>query len=218
MALQAINQTTQTAAGSAVAAGKGMGRDDFLKLLIAQLQNQDPLKPLDNQEFAAQLATFNSLDQLIGINQKLDGMQNQQNLMGQLGAVSLIGKQIVADGNQIQLTAGTQASINYALDAGAARVLIKITDAQGNLVRILDAGSQGAGEQSALWDGRDGTGRALSAGTYSIQVTALDAAGKTVGATTRTRGVVTGVSLNGGELLLEIGAIKIPLSAVKGIL
>jgi flagellar basal-body rod modification protein FlgD len=218
MAIEAINQTTQTGAAGQLGAGKGMGRDDFLKLLIAQLQNQDPLHPLDNQEFAAQLATFNSLDQLIGINQKLDGMQSQQQMLGQLSAASMIGKQIVADGNQVYLAQGAQATIPYALDAAAARVVIGITDGQGNLVRTLAAGNQQAGEQTALWDGKDATGKTLPAGAYSIQVNALDAAGKRIGATTRTRGIVTGIDLNGGDLLLEIGAVKVPLSAVKGIL
>jgi flagellar basal-body rod modification protein FlgD len=69
-----------------------------------------------------------------------------------------------------------------------------------------------------VWDGKDATGNALPAGAYSIEVTAFDAAGKSVAASTRTRGVVTGVSLAGGEMLLEIGGIKIQLSAVRGIL
>ncbi len=219
MAIDAVNQTaqTQTGAASPLGAGKGMGRDDFLKLLIAQLQNQDPLHPLDNQEFAAQLATFNSLDQLIGINQKLDGMQGQQQALGQLGAASLIGKQIVADGNKVYLAQGAPAVIGYALDGAAARVGVNIIDGQGNLVRTLVSGSQAAGEQTVSWDGKDATGKTLPAGAYTIEVAALDAAGKRVGASARTRGVVTGVTLGGGDVMLEIGAVKIPLSAVKGI-
>src|SRR5690349_14870224 len=118
MAIQAVSQTATQGVGGAI--GKSMGRDDFLKLLIAQLQNQDPLKPLDNQEFATQLATFNSLDQLIGINQKLDSLAQQQQLVGQLGAASLIGKEIIADGNQVTLAAGQSAAIGYAVDAAAA--------------------------------------------------------------------------------------------------
>jgi flagellar basal-body rod modification protein FlgD len=218
MAIEAVNPTTQTGAAGPVGAGKGMGRDEFLKLLIAQLQNQDPLHPLDNQEFAAQLATFNSLDQLIGINQKLDGMQSQQQMLGQLGAASMIGKEIIADGNQTYLTQAGQATISYSLDAAAARVTINIKDGQGKVVRTFVSGNQSAGAQTVLWDGRDTTGKALPAGAYSVEVGALDAAGKRVGATTRTRGVVTGIDLNGGDLQLEIGAVKIPLSAVKGIL
>jgi flagellar basal-body rod modification protein FlgD len=217
MAIQAINQTTaQTASGSI--GGTSMGRDDFLKLLIAQLQNQDPLKPLDNQEFAAQLATFNSLDQLIGINQKLDGLEGQQRQVGQLGAAALIGKEIVADGNQVALDAGQPATIGYSLNSSATRVAITISDAAGKIVRTLDLGSRAAGDQSVVWDGRDSTGKTLPAGVYSVQVNAFDVAGNKIGASGQTRGVVTGVGLSGSDVVLEIGALKIPLSAVKGVL
>ncbi|MGH7765909.1 MAG: flagellar hook assembly protein FlgD [Candidatus Binatia bacterium] len=218
MAVQPVSQGAIPGAAGSVGPNQGMGRDDFLKLLIAQLQHQDPLHPLDNQEFAAQLATFNSLDQLIGINQKLDGVQLQQQFLGQLGAVSLIGKEIIAEGNQIVLASGAQPTISYSLGAAAARVVIDIKDDKGNTVRTIQTGSQGAGDQTAVWDGKDATGNALPAGTYSIEVTAFDAAGKSVAASTRTRGVVTGVSLAGGEMLLEIGGLKIPLGAVRGIL
>ncbi|HEX9443632.1 MAG TPA: flagellar hook capping FlgD N-terminal domain-containing protein [Candidatus Binatia bacterium] len=216
MAISAVNQAQQS--GGTQPAGKSMGRDDFLKLLVAQLQNQDPLKPLDNQEFAAQLATFNSLDQLIGINQKLDDLQSQQQLAGQLGAVSLIGKEIVAEGNQVALAPGAPAPVNFALSGAAARVTVTIADAAGKIVRTLDLGGQDAGERSVLWDGKDGAGKALPAGVYSIQASALDAAGNRVGATSRTRGIVTGLSLEGGVLMLQVGALTVPLAAVKGVL
>jgi flagellar basal-body rod modification protein FlgD len=216
MAIQAVSQTATQGVGGAI--GKSMGRDDFLKLLIAQLQNQDPLKPLDNQEFATQLATFNSLDQLIGINQKLDSLAQQQQLVGQLGAASLIGKEIVADGNQVTLAAGQPAAIGYAVDAAAARVTLTITDATGKTVRTLDIGNVGAGEQSVVWDGKDATGKALPAGVYSVAVSAFDVAGNKIGASTRTHGVVTGVALSGDQVMLEIGAMQVPLSAVKGVL
>lgn len=217
MAIQAVNQTTPQTVGGAIG-GKSMGRDDFLKLLIAQLQNQDPLKPLDNQEFAAQLATFNSLDQLIGINQKLDGLEEQQRLVGQLGAAALIGKEIVADGNQVALAAGQPATIGYSLNSSAARVALTISDGAGKIVRTIDLGSRAAGDQSVVWDGRDGTGKTLPAGVYSVQVNAFDVAGNKIGASGQTRGVVTGVGLSGSDVVLEVGALKIPLSAVKGVL
>ena len=216
MAIQAVNQTATQGVGGVI--GKSMGRDDFLKLLIAQLQNQDPLKPLDNQEFAAQLATFNSLDQLIGINQKLDSLAQQQQLVGQLGAASLIGKEIVADGNQVSLAAGQPAAVSYAVEAAAARVSLTISDGSGKIVRTIDVGNVGAGEQSVVWDGKDAAGKSLPAGVYSVAVSAFDVAGNKIATSTRTHGVVTGVALSGDQVMLEIGAIQVPLSAVKGVL
>src|SRR5690349_16146184 len=98
---------------------KGLSQDDFLKLLLTQLQAQDPLKPLDNQEFASQLATFNSLDQLININKKLDTFQNQQTQLSQLEATALIGKEVSAKGDSVNLEAGQSPELHYTLDANA---------------------------------------------------------------------------------------------------
>lgn len=217
MAVQPIQQAPTQDEKKRVAPGNGMTRDDFLKLLITQLQNQDPLKPLDNQEFAAQLAAFNSLDQLIGINEKLDTMQAKQLLLNQVGTASLMGKEIVASGNKVSYRTGAETRIGYTLNADAARVVVNITDSKGEMVRSLEAGSRRAGEQTTVWDGRDSTGRVLADGVYSFEVNAFDGSGKKISVITKVQGVVTGVSLVGSEPLLEIGEIKIPLSAVISI-
>src|ERR1043166_6613177 len=90
-------------------------KDGFLKLLIAQLQNQDPLQPMDNQQFAVQLATFNSLEQLMDINKQLTALQTAQGQATQFNAASLIGKQINAEGNKIAVENGAPAKLNYHL-------------------------------------------------------------------------------------------------------
>ncbi len=192
-------------------------QDDFLKLLIAQLQNQDPLNPMDNQQFAAQLATFNSLGQLISINEKLGGMQNAQAAAEQFNAASLIGKEIASGGNTVSLASGGTAKIGYQLGANASRVVIGIHGAGGKLVRQIEAGAQSAGEKSAVWDGRDSSGRQLAAGLYNFDVSAFDANGKAVAASARMKGVVTGVKFDGSEPVLQIGDVDVPLSSVTGV-
>ena len=214
MAIQAVNQAVFQQEKNGAISGNGMTREDFLKLLIAQLQNQDPLKPLDNQEFATQLATFNSLDQLIGINEKLDTLQTKQLLLSQLGATSLIGKEVIAQGNKVSLNAGSETLVRYNLSVDAARVVVNLTDSNGNLVRALELGSQGAGEQTAVWDNKDSAGRTLTSGVYSFEVNAFDRSGKKIGVATRMQGVVTGLSLAGREPLLQIGGLEVPVSAV----
>jgi flagellar basal-body rod modification protein FlgD len=193
---------------------KGLSQDDFLKLLLTQLQAQDPLKPLDNQEFAAQLATFNSLDQLIGINKKLEATQGQQLQLSQLEATTLIGKEVSAKGNNVSLSEGKAATLHYALDANAGRVVVNIKDNTGNLVRALEVGSQKAGKQSVIWDGKDTAGKPLGSGTYTFEVKALDESGNKVGTSTFIRGLVTGVDMAGSEPQLEVGGVEIPVSAV----
>jgi len=192
-------------------------QDDFLKLLIAQLQNQDPLNPMDNQEFAAQLATFNSLGQLISINDKLGGMQNAQAAAEQFNAASLIGKEITSAGSTMSLASGGTAKMGYQLGANASRVVIGIHDGAGKLVRQIEAGAQSAGEKSLTWDGRDSSGRPLAAGLYNFEVSAFDARGKAVAAGTRMKGVVTGVHFESGEPVLQIGDIDVPLSSVTNV-
>jgi len=99
MAIQSINGAAAAAQTAPAKAGGQVSRDDFMKLLIAQLQNQDPLSPMDNQEFAVQLAQFNSLEQLIGLNEKLDSLTSQQGLASQFNSAALLGKQVAGRGN-----------------------------------------------------------------------------------------------------------------------
>ena len=183
--------TTQTPPSQTV------DKNGFLKLLIAQLQNQDPLQPMDNQQFAVQLATFNSLEQLMDINKQLTALQTTQGQSTQFNAASLIGKQINAEGNNIAVESSAPAKLNYQLSANAANVTLKIQDSNGTLIRQLETGAQGAGDQTFTWDGQDATGRAVSDGIYTFQVNAVNANGKQIGASSRISGTVKGVNLAG---------------------
>jgi len=217
VAIQGIQSTTPQPAAQNLLTEKTVTQDDFLKLLIAQLQNQDPLHPMDNQEFAAQLATFNSLGQLISINEKLGGLQNSQTAAGQFNAASLIGKEISTDANRVSLPSGSSAKIGYQLGSNASRVSVSIHDNAGVLVRQIEAGAQSAGERSVVWDGKDAAGRQLAGGSYSFEINALDVNGKKVAATGRLHGVVTGVKFKGSEPILEVGELEVPLSSVTSV-
>jgi flagellar basal-body rod modification protein FlgD len=215
LAIQSVNSTpTQATAGQALSQ-QTVTQDDFLKLLIAQLQNQDPLSPMDNQQFAVQLATFNSLGQLISINNELANLQTSQGATNQFNAASLIGKEIASNGNTLSLQTGNPAAINYQLGANASKVVVNIQDSSGALVRQMIVGAQNAGNQSVLWDGKDASGNAAPAGLYNFEVNAFDINGKQVQASGYIKGTVTGVRLDGSEPVLEVGALQVPLSAVS---
>jgi flagellar basal-body rod modification protein FlgD len=218
MAVQSIHQTTaaQSTTKSALTE-KTVTQDEFLKLLIAQLQNQDPLQPMDNQEFAAQLATFNSLGQLIDINQKLGTLQNAQASANQFSATAMIGKDITTESNSLNLPADGSAKVAYQLGGNAARVTVNVYNGAGELVRQVDAGAQSAGERNIEWNGKDNAGRRLTSGQYHFEINALDVNGRKVAATGRLQGVVTGVKLNGSEPILEVGGLEVPLSSVIGV-
>ncbi|HEY7164389.1 MAG TPA: FlgD immunoglobulin-like domain containing protein [Candidatus Binatia bacterium] len=192
-------------------------KNGFLKLLIAQLQNQDPLQPMDNQQFAVQLATFNSLEQLMDIDKQLTALQVTQGQANQFNAASLIGKQVEADGNSITLASGGSTNFGYRLSSDAASVTVKIQDSSGNLVRQLQLGPQPAGDQTITWDGKDATGRVAAAGTYSFQVTASDATGNQIAAASHISGTVNAVNFGGSEPVLDLGTVQIPLSGVTAI-
>jgi flagellar basal-body rod modification protein FlgD len=217
MAIQSINGAAPAAQATDAKAGGQITREDFMKLLIAQLQNQDPLSPLDNQEFAVQLAQFNSLEQLVGLNEKLDSLASQQGLVSQFSSAALIGKQVVGKGNEINLGTSGNPNLHYHLQADAAKVMVKVLNSTGAVVRQIDAGSQNAGAQSAIWDGKNSLGQSLPAGVYSFEVSAQDGAGNLLPVTKQVRGVVTGINLEGPEPILEIGQLRIPLSAVSAI-
>jgi flagellar basal-body rod modification protein FlgD len=217
MAIQSVNGVAPTTQAADLQAGGQITRDDFMKLLIAQLQNQDPLKPMDNQEFAVQLATFNSLEQLIGVNEKLDSLVGKQGLSGQLNSAALIGKEVAGNGNQVNLGASGDTGLHYELAGNAAKVTVQVLNDSGAVVRQIDAGSQAAGAQSSTWDGTNSLGQRLPPGVYSFAVSASDGAGNAVPVTTQVGGVVTGVNLTGSEPVLEIGQLRISLSAVTNV-
>jgi flagellar basal-body rod modification protein FlgD len=214
MAVQNVNAAAAASTATNPLKNQVASQDDFLKLLITQLQNQDPLQPMDNQEFAAQLATFNSLGQLIEINEKLGAVNSGQGSMNQYNAASLIGKQITSAGNQVGVSAGAASNIGYQLGANATKVEVTVFDANGEIVRRLDAGARGAGEQSLVWDGKDSTGKSVRPGVYGFDINAVDVNGKKIAASGKLQGLVTGVRLDGTEPVLEVNGVDVPLSSV----
>jgi flagellar basal-body rod modification protein FlgD len=150
------------------------------------------------------LATFNSLEQLIGVNERLETLQNKLFQSNQFSATALIGKQITTDGNQIGLAQGEGGAIRYQLSTDAARVAVNIYDTQGGLVRTVELGHQKSGDQSIQWDGKDNAGKEAPSGIYRFEINASDALGKKVAAAGRIQGIVSGVGLNGSEPILAI--------------
>ncbi len=155
-----------------------MGKDDFLRMLVTQLNNQDPLNPMDGQEFAAQLAQFSSLEQLSQINDNLDLSLQSDLLLSQSiannMAVGLIGREVLALGNSLN---GTESEIHFQLSREATAVTVEIRDTENNLVRTLEGSSLESGIQTFDWDQRNQEGVRVSEGEYTFTVTATDTGG-----------------------------------------
>ena len=175
-----------------------MGKDDFLKMLIAQLKNQDPLNPLDGTNFAAQLAQFSSLEQLQNMNTQLSALTSSLSSTSNSQLVGLIGNAVVANGNSITVT-GATTQLAYNLSQNARQGTIKINDSQGNLVQTLSFGSQQAGSNTTSWNTSS-----VKPGTYTFTVSALDSKGNPVTASTMTTGLVTGVTFQNGVPYLSV--------------
>ena len=197
-------------------AGTSLGKDDFLKLMIAQLKSQDPLNPMDSTGFTAQLAQFSSLEQLTNINTQLTNMTGSQSSLQNTMSTDLIGKHVKANGNAVTLNG--QADLYYSLAANASKVTVTVSDANGAIVKQQDVTGQNAGEQDFVWDGKDNNGAMLPSGRYTFTVAAVDGAGNALNASTLVHGTVTSVSFAGNTTYLTIdGTSKVQLGDVQEI-
>lgn len=207
--IDTIDATAGNAPSSAPV--KILGKDDFLNMLIAQLQHQDPLNPADSTEFTAQLAQFSSLEQLSNIHESLENMEQFQASLTHTQAVSYIGKEITATGNGLLLEDGQPATCRFELDANAAMSAVSIYDATGGFVNSFETGPLGAGRQSAAWNGLDFNGNPMPPGVYEFEIQAIDNANQNVSVTPLMSAPVTGISLkdNTAHLITALGTVSI---------
>ncbi len=215
--------TTAVAAGNSVTdrLNSSRGRladseETFLRLLTTQLKNQDPLSPLDSNEFTAQIVQMTGVEQQLMTNDLL-AMLVGMNDGGLSGSVNLIGKTVTAETANAALAEG-KASWTYEIDRNAASVKYEVLNSQGSSVWSRTDASVAGGEHSLDWDGRTTSGQQLpDGGTYTLRVTATGAGGETINSSIRTTGVATGVQTVGGQTVVSIGKLKIPVSSVIGV-
>jgi len=184
--------------------GDTLGRDQFLTLLVAQLQNQDPLNPLESQDFTAQMAQFSSLEQLFDVNESLMNIQAGIQASQKENALDYVGMEVKAAGNTLYKDSENMDQGSYYIENGAS-VEITIYDSNGLQVRRIDAGFQDAGEHDLDWDGRDEDGNVMEDGIYTYEVSGIDDDGYEVYSTTYSKGEVTGVSSQYGQTYLIVG-------------
>jgi flagellar basal-body rod modification protein FlgD len=190
-----------------------LGRDAFMKLLVNQLANQDPLEPLTDHEFVAQLATFSSLEQLENMSETMQASLLMNQSVNNTLATTLIGKRVLAEGSTVQL--GEEGDIDFQLElATEADVVILVRDSEGDLVRRLDLGHRQAGDNTVEWDGRDESGDRSEAGQYDLEVLATGTAGEDVAHSLKIRALVEGVRFIDGSGFLMVGETTLPLASV----
>ena len=194
-------------------AAQEMDRDAFIKMFLAQMQNQDPLNPMDGSEFAAQLAQFSSLEQLYNVNESLETLTTAQDTQARYEALSLIGKDIMAEGSRIALKSEGMARGAFDLDQSA-ECTVTITDGRGIPVRSLSLGTLEAGSHDFTWNGETAAGDEMPEGGYRFEITAVTPIGQSAEATPRILGTVDRVRIDGDTSTLYIGDLAVDLGSV----
>lgn len=214
MTITSVSEVHSQASPTTSANETVLGKDDFLTLLVAQLQHQDPLNPSDSTEFTAQLAQFSSLEQLQNINGTLENFAVYQSTANNIQSSNFIGKTVTASGDTFSVANGTAAPLSIELDENCQTVYIQIYDAYGGYVTDIEAGSLDAGMHDIDWDGADQYGVPVNDGRYSFSVMAVDADGNSVSTTSYITGRVTGIDYQSGETMLLIGDQEVSIASL----
>ena len=186
-------------------------KDQFLKLLVAQLQHQDPLSPQDGSDFVAQLAQFSSLEQATETNQRLSELADAQAGNQRAALTDLVGRTVTASADSIQLdpSAGNMPNLRVHFEGATSGADVVIKDSAGNEVRHIHMGAHGAGDAALAWDGKGDQGQPLPPGQFTIEVTAKGAGGGSVNAQAQITGRVSSVRFANGGTTFSIGSAVI---------
>lgn len=187
--------------------------DDFLTLLTTQLQNQDPLSPMDTTEFTNQLVMFADVEQSINQSGLLEDLISVNGENQASAAVSYIGQQIEVDHNEVNYT-GSPVNLGYNLPEDADQATMEIYDSNGELMRIIAGVEKSAGSHTVEWDGNDQFGNPVAEGAYSFQLGASNIDDQPIEATYMSQGLVTGIEYNSGETTLMMGNVGVKLEKV----
>jgi len=206
--------TTGATASSASLGNIAGNFDTFLTLLTTQLQHQDPLSPLDTNQFTQQLVQFASVEQQINMNTQLTSLISLQQTAQSTAALNFVGQTVTVDGNTAQLASG-QASWTFS-STKPADATITITNATGQTVYSTSQAVQ-SGAQTFNWNGRDASGNTLPDGAYTMSITAVDSSGQNVAISTQVQGVVDSVDLSQNPPVLSVGGQNFTISQIKKI-
>jgi len=222
MPLQLTNVSNTNPLKPAVAAPqKNIGsKDVFLKLLVAQMKNQNPEKPQDPTKMSSQLAQFNMVEQQMSTNKLLKDMAALQGSNQSSGATGLTAASGSYLGHNVTVNQSTipfngipiSFSTNLAMDAASTQVLVR--DASGQVVRTINAGAMAKGIQNFSWDGLNDSGTKMAAGNYSFEISALDYQGQNIQANVQRSGLVDAVRMAQSGVQLMVGGSAVDVASV----
>lgn len=186
--------------------------NNFLLLLTKQLQNQDPLDPLDTAQFTEQLVSFSAVEQQINSNKSLEKLISLQSATNAFGAVGFLGNKVAIDSNRISLK-DSKASFQYEIDRNASGAMLRIVDARGNTVLVQEA-NKALGTYKVDWNGKDVFGNQLPDGEYQVSVSYQDQQGEVYSSKITSFGIVDSTEMKDGEVELFIGSVGFPIDKI----
>ena len=191
--------------------------DTFLQLLTTQLQNQDPLSPMDTTQFTQQLVEFASVEQQIDMNTNMQTLISDQQTTQATSALQLVGSTVTLSGSAATLSNATSSPATWSLTTTSpATANITITSAAGTTA-YTGTVALNAGKQSYSWSGQGNNGQTWPDGTYTIAIKATGANGQTVSVSTQTQGTVSGVNLSQNPITLVVSGQNVPVSSITSI-
>ncbi len=212
-----VNQTSQSDVKTSLNQKSTMGKDDFLKLLVVQMKNQDPMNPMKNTEFAAQLAQFSSLESLNNLNETVQNQYLMSQSMNNSFMTNMIGKDVKAYGNSVELS-GDKVDIQFNLVRDASTYSIKVMDENGKTIKTINGKSLKAGDKEIEWDGTNDMGTKVEKGTYTFSVEALDGNSMIAETTPYMTGYVKGIAYNQGTPYLVVNGGFVNLGDIISVL
>ncbi|WP_028317401.1 flagellar hook assembly protein FlgD [Desulfobulbus elongatus] len=207
--------TSSTGTSSTTSKSTALGQEQFLTLLVAQLQYQDPLNPSDPTEFTSQLAQYSQLEQLFNLNDSMDQLAAATNSSERYSALSLIDQDVVVENSDFTF-GGDPVQVGYRIDGTVTDASLVIKNSSGKTVATLDATDLSEGNHFLTWDGKDASGNTLASGTYSITINAKNADGSSATLTPLVRSRVTGIDLSGTEAKIITGLGEYKISSLYG--
>lgn len=199
------------------AKSKDLGKNEFLELLVTQLNNQNPLEPQENGEFIAQLAQFSTVEGVEKLNSSMETMLSGYQSSQALQASSLVGRKVIVPSDKAVVDTSETFKASLVLPTSSSNVSVNVYDSAGTVVNRINMGQQEAGNVSFMWDGKNSSGDVVPPGTYRFEAQATYD-GETKGLYTLLPANVDSVTLgqNGGELMLNLAGVgSIGLSQVQ---
>ena len=184
---------------------KTLGKDDFLRIMLTQMKNQDPTSPFKAEQMATEIAQFTSVEQLQNMNQNLNKLSTQNKPIEQMMMTGMIGKTITVDKERFPHTEGENDSLSFYLPADAKKTDVVVYDDSGEEIYRKDMGSQKSGSVNFIWDGKKSNTLPAKSGTYSMKIEAIDEREQKIQVSSLVQSRVIGVSFEGQEPILLIG-------------